>query len=157
MSARIVAAARGAVGARFRLRGREPASGLDCVGLAAWALKAGGFAGAVPSGYRLRGGDAARVAALVEAGGMVRVADARPGDLVLAVSGAGQLHLAVATCGGFVHADAMLRKVVERPGAVPWPVIGRWRLRSDSGALTQTLPSHRFAMCPSLSPEGERG
>ena len=132
MSARIVAAARSAVGARFRVHGREPATGLDCVGLAAWALEAGGFSGVVPSGYRLRGGNAGRVAAVVEAGGLVRVADALPGDLVLAASGAGQLHLAIATEGGFVHADAGLRRVVERPGAVPWPVVGRWRMGGRS-------------------------
>ena len=29
--------------------------------------------------------------------------------------------------GGIIHADAMLRRVVERPGPVPWPVLGRWR------------------------------
>lgn len=141
MSARIVAAARAAVGARFRLHGREPETGLDCVGLAAWALRAGGFAGAVPSGYRLRSGNAERVAALLDAGGLVRVADALPGDLVLAASGPGQLHLVIATEDGFVHADAGLRRVVERPGAAPWPVVGRWRVLVPTQALT--LPSLR--------------
>jgi len=45
-----------AVGTRFRLHGRG-ADGLDCVGLVALALRAGGYAGAVPTGYCLRGGD----------------------------------------------------------------------------------------------------
>jgi cell wall-associated NlpC family hydrolase len=89
VSARVVAAARAAVGARFRLHGRDPATGLDCVGLAAWALRAGGFAGKVPDGYALRGGDAGRIAALIEAKGLVRQAAARAGDVLLCRSGRG--------------------------------------------------------------------
>ena len=114
--------ARAAIGARFRLHGRDPATGLDCVGLAALA-----FGAEVPSGYALRSGDVARVAAVAAAAGLVRVADARAGDLLLMRSGPGQLHLAIWTGAGIVHADAMLRRVVERPGAPPWPVVARWR------------------------------
>lgn len=122
---RVVAAARGAVGARFRLHGRDPADGLDCVGLAAWALGVD----VVPSGYALRGGAVDAVAALIGAAGLARVEAAAqaPGDLLLCRSGPGQLHLAVWTGDGVVHADAMLRRVVERPGAVAWPVVGVWR------------------------------
>ena len=50
------------------------------------------------------------------------------GDLLLCVSGPGQLHLAIQVEGGIVHADAGLRRVVERPGEIPWPVVGAWRL-----------------------------
>lgn len=124
----IVAAARAVVGARFRLHGRDPATGLDCIGLAAWALRAGGFAGTVPSGYALRGGDPARTAAAIDATGLVRAGEAAPGDLLLCASGPGQLHFAIDSGGGIIHADAMLRRVVERPGAAPWPLIARWRL-----------------------------
>jgi hypothetical protein len=60
--------------------------------------------------------------------GLVPVTGGRAGDVALVRSGPGQLHLVILTGGGFVHADAMLRRVVERPGAVPWPVIGCWRL-----------------------------
>ncbi|WP_337137633.1 peptidoglycan endopeptidase [Sphingomonas aquatica] len=123
----IVERARSAVGARFRLHGREAATGLDCVGLAALAY---GEA-AVPSGYALRGGDPARVAALIEARGLVAAVDVRAGDLLLCASGPGQLHLAIDSGGGVIHADAMLRRVVERPGPVPWTVIGRWRLKGE--------------------------
>ncbi|MGN6277182.1 MAG: peptidoglycan endopeptidase [Sphingomonas sp.] len=126
-----MAAARGAVGARFRVHGRAPEEGLDCVGLVAWALAAGGWRAEVPSGYRLRG-DPGRVAALVERFGLVRVAIGRAGDVVLAASGPGQGHLAILTGDGVVHADAMLRRVVERPGAVPWPVIGFWRFSGSA-------------------------
>ncbi|PAX07012.1 hypothetical protein [Sphingomonas lenta] len=123
---RAAAAALGALGVRFRLHGRDVASGLDCVGLAALAMRAGGYAGEAPSGYRLRGGDLARVAAAVE--GLVAADGSAPGDLLLFRPGPGQLHLAVRTARGFVHADAGLGRVVERPGADPWPLIGAWRL-----------------------------
>jgi len=112
---------------RFRLHGREPATGLDCVGLAAWALAAGGFRRAVPNGYAMRGGDPRAVSEKLDASGLVRVADTAPGDLLLCASGPGQLHLAIVSESGVIHADALLRRVVERPGAVPWPVIGCWR------------------------------
>ena len=114
--------ARGALGTRFRLHGRGGADGIDCVGLAGLA-----YGCAVPSGYRLRSGDAAQVARAVEAAGLVRVDDTRPGDLLLVRSGPGQLHLAIASEDGVIHADAGLRRVVERPGLVPWPVVARWR------------------------------
>lgn len=124
MTLDVVVRARAAVGARFRLHGRDPAEGLDCVGLAAWAL------GVVdlPTGYGLRSGDRDAVAMMIAAAGLRRVDRAGSGDLLLAQAGPGQLHLAIWTGAGVVHADAMLRRVVERPGAVPWPVVGVWRL-----------------------------
>ncbi|PTW48809.1 hypothetical protein C8J25_101308 [Sphingomonas faeni] len=46
----------------------------------------------------------------------------------LVVEGPGQVHLGIRTAAGFVHADASLRRVVERPGMPPWPLIGVWRM-----------------------------
>lgn len=119
----IVARARACVGARFRPWGRDPALGLDCVGLAGVALGV-----AVPRDYALRGGEVAAVTARIAAAGLARVDEAGPGDLVLVGEGAGQLHLAVMTEAGFVHADARLGRVVETPGR-PAGVIGAWRVR----------------------------
>ena len=119
---RPLARAREALGTPFRLHGRCVGEGLDCVGLAGLA-----YGCAVPSGYRLRSGTAEGVAQVVEAAGLVRVADAWAGDLLLVRSGPGQLHLAIASGDGVIHADAGLRRVVERPGPVPWPVVARWR------------------------------
>ena len=99
------------------------ADGLDCVGLVALALRAGGYLGEVPSGYALRGGDWGLLDRV-----LVRVADAEPGDVLLMAAGPGQVHLGIRTVGGFVHADAGLRRVVERPGIPPWPLIGVWRM-----------------------------
>ena len=124
-----LAAARAAVGVRFRLHGRD-ADGLDCVGLAALAMRAEGFAGAIPSGYALRSGDAARVRSLIAEAGLVEVSDKCAGDLLLLRTGPGQLHFAIDSLTGIVHADAMLRRVVERPG-VRWPVVGRWRIAGE--------------------------
>ena len=121
MSAVAEAALR-AVGTRFRLHGRG-ADGLDCVGLVALALRAGGYAGEVPTGYSLRGGDWRFLDRM-----LVRVAEAEPGDVLLMAAGPGQVHLGIRTAGGFVHADAALRRVVERPGMPPWPLIGVWRM-----------------------------
>lgn len=132
---RIVAAARALVGVRFRLHGRCPASGMDCVGLVAAALEGGGLAGvraAAPCGYRLRGGRVEDHVAALRAAGLIPVDDERPGDVLLVRAGVAQFHLMVATgIGdgvGYVHAHAGLGRVVEMPGRSPWPVLGRWRV-----------------------------
>ena len=114
------------LGVRFRPHGRDPASGLDCVGLAALA-----YGAEVPAGYALRGGDMRKVAAAAARAGLIAVEDERPGDLLLLRSGPGQLHLAIATDGGIIHADAGLKRVVERPSAPPWPLLARWRAGED--------------------------
>lgn len=127
--AAIAAAARALVGARFRPQGRDPAHGLDCVGLVLRALADAGRPVAGPRDYPQRGGSADAVAALMAAAGLTAIdADAaRAGDVLLVAAGAGALHLVVRTAAGVVHADAGLRRVVERPGALAWPILGAWR------------------------------
>ena len=119
----IVSRARACVGARFRVQGRDPAFGLDCVGLAAQA-----FGVAAEGGYALRGGDADAIAQRIAAAGLTPVAaeTAGAGDLVLIEAGPRQFHLAVLTGTGFVHAHAGLRRVVETPGR-PAAVLRAWR------------------------------
>lgn len=135
MSDAIVAAARSAIGARFRVHGRDPAYGLDCVGLVALAVRAGGVTTIVPNDYALRSGDADAVAAMIAAAGLVTAHAPGAGDVLLCRPGPGQLHLVIDggvrrdhPPGSIIHADAQLRRVVERPGPPPWPVIGRWRI-----------------------------
>jgi len=120
--AAVIAAARACLDTRFRLHGRS-ADGLDCVGLAAIAYKRD----RIPAGYALRGGDPERVAAAIEGLGFRPVTDAHPADLLLLRAGPHQLHLAILTDRGFIHADARLRRVAEVPGPPPWPVLGCWR------------------------------
>lgn len=120
--AAIVAAARACIGARFRPYGRDPAWGLDCVGLAARA-----FGRAAPRDYALRGGDAAGVAGAAAAAGLVAADDPRAGDLLLIDCGSRQLHLAVLTEAGFVHADAGIGRVVEAPGRPAGRILAAYR------------------------------
>nr|WP_245405617.1 peptidoglycan endopeptidase [Sphingobium sp. Sx8-8] len=109
------------VGVPFRLHGRDR-RGLDCVGLAALALGR-----AAPEGYGLRSGDERRAGDWLRVAGLRAVEEARPGDLALVRPGPLQLHLMIVVPGGHVHAHAGLRRVVEMPGASPWPVLGHWR------------------------------
>ena len=118
----VVAAARAVVGVRFRLHGRLPERGLDCVGLAALVLGR-----AAPEGYGLRSGDEGQAADWLRAAGLRRVDLAREGDLALVRPGPLQLHLMIVVPGGHVHAHAGVGRVVEMPGPSPWPVLGYWR------------------------------
>ena len=117
------------IGVPFRLHGRDPVQGLDCVGVVAAALRAAGHAGPMPEGYAIRCGNAQRYAACWA--GLVEADGARPGDVLLCRVAAMHLHLAVRTDGGIVHADLGLRRVVERPGTPPWPIVSAWRLGED--------------------------
>lgn len=119
----IVARARALIGARFRPQGRSAASGLDCIGLVAAAA---GIA-QVPSDYALRGGSPARLSEALRRAGFRRCRVLRPGDVLALRAGVAQLHLGVWSGEGLIHADAALRRVVERPGPATWPVIGIWR------------------------------
>lgn len=118
----VAARARALIGTRFRPQGRGR-EGIDCIGLAAAAL---GLAEARRD-YALRGGDLVALEAELSAAGLRPVEERLAGDVIVLRSGPGQLHLGVWTGEGMVHADAGLRRVVERPGAPPWPVVGIWR------------------------------
>jgi cell wall-associated NlpC family hydrolase len=124
------AAAEGFVGTPFRFRGRDAATGLDCVGLVAAALRASGrHVPAVPA-YSMRQREfgeqlgSALLAGFVEAEGT-----AEAGDLLLVRAGPGQVHLLVAgTRGDLIHAHAAIGRVVATPPPCPWPVERHWRL-----------------------------
>lgn len=118
----VVARARALVGTRFRPQGRG-ADGLDCVGLVAVSI---GLERA-PRDYAMRGGGVARAEAELATAGMVRGEAVAAGDVLLLAAGPGQLHLGIWTGAGLIHADAGLRRVVERPGPAPWRVISSWR------------------------------
>lgn len=125
----IAARALALVGVPFRLHGRRPAVGLDCVGLAAAALRIAD----VPDQYTLRGDHLERVAAFFAAGSFVRIECglAQAGDILLLSPSVRQLHLAIVTDEGAVHAHAGLRQVVLSPLPLPWPVIDHWRFSGE--------------------------
>ena len=118
----IVARARALIGTRFRPQGRS-ADGLDCIGLAALAVDARD----VPRDYALRGGSVARLADGLAAAGLKRAEALAPGDVLVLAPAPGQLHLGIFTGTGLIHGDAGLRRVVERPLPLPWPLLGIWR------------------------------
>lgn len=113
------------IGVPFRAQGRDR-DGLDCVGLCLVAYRLP--TDRVRADYRLRGEFRAEVEAFL-ARHFRRIGNGRqrPGDLMLIEVRADQLHLAVRTERGFVHADAGLRRVVEVPGDPQWPIIGSFR------------------------------
>jgi cell wall-associated NlpC family hydrolase len=120
--------ARALLGVRFRAQGREAATGVDCAGLAilAFGLEREMFR----RDYRLRGEHRRELAAVViEHFRRVSRRRRQPGDLLLLQVAPEQLHLAIVTPNGFVHADAGLGKVVETPGTPPWRVLAAYRRR----------------------------
>jgi cell wall-associated NlpC family hydrolase len=118
--------ARALVGTPFRPQGRSSVTGLDCIGLVMSVFRVN--CEAVRRNYRLRGDHRAEIEA-----GLARyfrhVRHRRPGDVLLMQSAADQLHLAICTSAGFVHAHARIGRVVETPGRPDWPVLGTFRKR----------------------------
>ena len=125
--------ARALVGTRFRPQGRS-LDGLDCIGL---VVNAFGIEPSVVRGnYRLRGESKTEIeAGLSEHFRRVRSRELRSGDVMLLAAGDRQLHLAVRTASGFVHAHAGLGRVVETPGVPQWPLLGVYRKRRRARTL----------------------
>lgn len=129
----VAQAALGLVGCQFRLHGRDPETGLDCIGLAHAALAAAGCEPVAPRGYALRNVavdawlPAAAQSGLIAASGPVRT-----GDILLLALGYAQHHLVIAVDGGsVVHAHAGLRRVVRQPRDPAWQIEAAWRLASS--------------------------
>lgn len=121
--------ARAMIGTRFVAQGRDPAIGLDCVGLAliAYALDAG----RVRDDYRLSGAHRAAILEFARtAFRRVPRPRRRTGDLLLLRPGAAQWHVAIWTGTGLIHADIVSRKIIERPGPGDWPVCAVLRPRA---------------------------
>ncbi|MEE4451753.1 hypothetical protein [Novosphingobium resinovorum] len=127
-------AARGLVGSPFRLHGRDPASGLDCVGVIEAAFAKAGMRCRLPNGYRLRARDLPDAAALASALGLERTDGAiAAGDVLLLRPSPCQFHLVLAVSpAAVVHAHAGLRKVVLGPLPDQWSRYGHWRLPPDT-------------------------
>ena len=123
----IVARARALLGVRFRLQGRDPDVGLDCIGVVAMAMR-------IPKerlrhDYGLHCVDPEVINREFDEAGFVRIApgSAREGDVVVVRPSPIGLHVIILTEAGYLHADAGLRRVVEVPGRPPWPALSAWR------------------------------
>lgn len=119
--------ARALVGTRFRPQGRG-SHGLDCVGvvLATFGLSPA----SARQDYRLRGDHETEAKqSLNRAFRLVAGNQPAAGDVMLMRVATDQVHLAVRTQGGFVHAHAGIGRVVETPGTPSWPLLGVYRFR----------------------------
>ena len=119
------------IGAPFRLYGRDPATGLDCVGLVHAALRLCGHTGIAMFPYALHNRSVAAGIAALDTAGLTRCADAspQPGAVLLTHPGPAQAHLMImAPSGAFIPAHAGLRRVVATPGPLTWPIAGHWHL-----------------------------
>ncbi len=115
--ARLANAAATLIGVPFRLHGRNPATGLDCVGLVAASLEAIDLKPLTPRGYQLRNTSIERWLECAHQSGL-KAASGAPisGDIVLTVPGPGQTHLLIMESSrSFIHAHAGLRRVVRQP------------------------------------------
>ena len=123
-------AAESLVGTAFRLHGRDPAFGIDCVGVLTRSLQICGLP--VPTGirYGLRNATIDRPVAQFCAAGFASVAADHPrsGDVLLAIVGPAQFHvLMMGTGSHFIHAHAGMRRVVAMSAPLGWPIAGQWR------------------------------
>jgi lipoprotein Spr len=129
---RIAARARALVGLRFRPQGREPDHGLDCIGTAAAAMDVD--PARIRRDYPLRGEHLGVIERELAALGCLPVlGGAARGDVLVCRSAPAQYHLLVCIGDAFVHADAGLRRIVERPMPAPWPIASVWRLQEEEG------------------------
>lgn len=129
----ILAVAKSLLGSRFRLHGRDPATGLDCVGLVANALQTGENDAVFPCGYTLRQKNWRSMLSLAAPLGL-RLCygeHAKAGDLLLFSVGPAAVHLGISDGrGAIVHAHAGLRKVVHGKPDPEWRLLKHWRMRS---------------------------
>lgn len=118
------------IGAPFRLHGREPATGLDCVGLVSAVLVAAGASPVAPQGYRLHNASVLPWLAFARRSGLAVVSDRiAPGDVLLLGLSSVQQHLTIAVGqGDIVHAHAGLRRVVRQRLDPSASILTRWRL-----------------------------
>lgn len=129
MNERLAAAALSLLGAPFRFHGRDPATGLDCVGLVGEAMRRAGHRPVLPEGYALRSTSVAPLLVFAHRSGLEPVTEA--GSIWLVQVHSIQNHLLVVAPGGAVHAHAGLRRVVFLPEPVNWPIKMRWQIAAE--------------------------
>jgi len=129
----LAAAAEALEGCRFRLHGRDPATGLDCIGVLAAALERSGRTASLPATYTMRTAMPGRLDVIAKDCGMgLASGPVRAGDVVLVRISACQFHLLLALGPArFIHAHAGLRRIVKHQGTPAWPIVGHWRFTEE--------------------------
>jgi len=117
--ARIVAVARDCIDAPFRVQGRHPATGLDCIGLIVWVGRQLDIVLEDRRDYTLSSASEPLVAGLLGAG-LLPSPDPVQGDVVLFRFDAQRRHLGIASDTGLIHAHAGLRRVCEHRLEPDW-------------------------------------
>lgn len=125
----LAAAALSLVGTPYRLHGRDPASGLDCLGLFSAAVAVCGQRCCLPQGYGLRLTSLPAIAPYAaEIGFFMARPPGQPGDVHFIRPGPAQLHLLIAAGDDrYVHAHAGLRRVVVSGWTETWQTQSLWR------------------------------
>ena len=121
------------IGCPYKFQGRDPALGLDCVGLVMASLKAINRPAIAPTGYRLRNASITPFITFAATNGLIKALGVTlPGDIVMAVPGPGQSHLLIASPAvGYVHAHAGQGRIVHMPGKLPWKTLEAWRIAAE--------------------------
>lgn len=121
------------LGAPFRLYGRSVESGLDCIGVVANCLLAANFEFHHPNAYRVRGAHDEDAFAFFAQNRFWLIDDGSwiAGDILLLRPGPRQLHFAVLTMPGAVHAHMGLNRVVITPLPLPYHKIAQWRFLGE--------------------------
>lgn len=128
--------ARSLIGCTYRSFGRDPSHGLDCLGLILCSFElertiTGSRDGRnVPSESLVRELERS----------FRQIQRREDGDLIIMRRGK-RWHFAIGDGDAFIHADARLRRVVRRRGALPWPQHSLWRLKmgNDDGDAHPTI------------------
>lgn len=128
---RVALEAQALVGTPFRLQGRDPATGIDCIGLVALALQRARGSQVVPTpqDYRLRNRSVDHLLRFADRVGLQSAnGPVRRGDIIHTSPGPAQDHLLIAAGPeSFVHAHAGLRRVVQSTGTLADPFLHHWR------------------------------
>ena len=121
------------LGVPFRLNGHSVETGLDCVGVVLCCLGKSAQYLPVPANYRVRGSYEDLALAFFDEAMFTLVDDASwvAGDILLLRPGCRQMHFAVLTLHGAVHAHMGLGRVVLTPLPLPYGKIAQWRFRGD--------------------------
>lgn len=126
---RIAKAAEECLGTPFRLHGRDPKTGLDCIGLITSSLAKSGINPPIITGYSLRNLEISRWLHIAgECGFAPTTGEFSPGDLLLLRISPVQAHCGVISeSKALIHAHAGLARVVRTPMPLQWPVEHHWR------------------------------